>query len=194
MMTPTSGVVACDLERVAQLEQRAGPEGVAHLGTADRDLGDPVGGLVRHVGETVGSRRLPLGTRPDHGVAGHSCSVTRRLATLGAITPTVRVPTVSASDPTAAGRRAARGTGHGRGGARGVGRGRGDPPAQPGDAAGRARRGCSRSCVRPISSTATAGTFSRPVSPSRATSRRSSSRREPVAHRRGSSSRAPAWR
>ena len=40
------GVVAGELERVAQLEQRPRPERVAHLGPADRDLGDPVGGLV----------------------------------------------------------------------------------------------------------------------------------------------------
>ena len=39
-------VVARELERVAELEQRAGPERVAHLGPADRDLGDAVGGLV----------------------------------------------------------------------------------------------------------------------------------------------------
>ena len=39
-------VVAGELERVAELEQRAGPERVAHLGPADRDLGDAVGGVV----------------------------------------------------------------------------------------------------------------------------------------------------
>ena len=33
-------VVARALERVLELEERPGPEGVAHLGPADRDLGD----------------------------------------------------------------------------------------------------------------------------------------------------------
>ncbi len=56
------GIVARDLERVAELEQGAGPEGVAHLGPADRDLGDPVCGLVGDVGEAVGG--LPASTRP----------------------------------------------------------------------------------------------------------------------------------
>jgi hypothetical protein len=64
-------VVACDFERIAQLEERAGPERVAHLRPADRDLGDPVRGLVRHVGPAVRGGRLPLGARMDHDLGGH---------------------------------------------------------------------------------------------------------------------------
>ena len=47
------GVVARLLEGVRQLEQRLRPEGVAHLGPVDRDLGDALGvagsGLVPYV-------------------------------------------------------------------------------------------------------------------------------------------------
>ena len=56
------GVVAGDVERVGQLEQGLGPEGVAHLGPADRDLGDAVGGLVADVVVVAGA--LPV----DRGV------------------------------------------------------------------------------------------------------------------------------
>ena len=45
-MTPIDGVVAGVVERVAELEQGLGPERVAHLGPADRDLGDALGRLV----------------------------------------------------------------------------------------------------------------------------------------------------
>ena len=44
-----AGVVAGPVERVLQLEQRLRPEGVAHLGPVDRDLGDPLGGVVEDV-------------------------------------------------------------------------------------------------------------------------------------------------
>src|SRR5439155_6991546 len=51
-------VIARPVERIGQLEQRLGPEGVAHLGAADGDLGDALGGLVRDV--AVVARGDPL--------------------------------------------------------------------------------------------------------------------------------------
>ena len=55
------GIVARQLERVRQLEQRLRPEGVADLRPVDRDLRDPLGvagpGLVPYV--VVGSARGP---------------------------------------------------------------------------------------------------------------------------------------
>src|SRR5256885_4007789 len=44
-----AGIVARGLECPAHLEHGRGPEGVAHLRTVDRDLGDPVPGLVDDV-------------------------------------------------------------------------------------------------------------------------------------------------
>ncbi len=67
------GVVAGELERVAELEERVGPERVAHLGPADRDLGDAVGGLVADVA-VAGVDRLPLGARADPARIWCSCS------------------------------------------------------------------------------------------------------------------------
>ena len=95
-------VVAGELERVAELEQRAGPERVAHLGPADRDLGDPVGGVVGDVGEAVGGLRLPL--RPgrisvsDLGSGATAASSSQWLVatTVGVFTPTVRLTTACA--------------------------------------------------------------------------------------------------
>ncbi len=52
-------VLARGGERVRQLDQRLRPEGVAHLGPVDGDLGDAVRGLVADVG--VGARRTPVG-------------------------------------------------------------------------------------------------------------------------------------
>ena len=47
-----------------QLEEGLGPEGVAHLGPADRDLGDPLRGLVADVA-VAGVDDLPVGAGPD---------------------------------------------------------------------------------------------------------------------------------
>ena len=71
-------VVAGELERVAELEERAGPERVAHLGPADRDLGDAVGGVVADVGEAVGGLGLPLRAGSDVRVGRH-CDLLRRV-------------------------------------------------------------------------------------------------------------------
>src|SRR4029450_12385910 len=45
-----AGVGAGPLERVGQLVQGLGPERVAHLGPADGQLGDALGGLVADIG------------------------------------------------------------------------------------------------------------------------------------------------
>ena len=56
---PDRRVVASQLERACQLEQRRRPEGVAHLGPVDGELGDAAGSLVANV--------LPLAGRdPFH--------------------------------------------------------------------------------------------------------------------------------
>ena len=62
MITPIVAVVAGALEGVHQLEERLGAERVAHLGTADGDLGDPLRGLVAHVA-VAGLDGLPVGAR-----------------------------------------------------------------------------------------------------------------------------------
>ena len=57
-------VVAGPLEGVLELEEGLGPEGVAHLGPADGDLGDAVGRLVADVA-VAGVDHRPLGAGPD---------------------------------------------------------------------------------------------------------------------------------
>ena len=54
MITPTDGIVAGGGERVGQLDEGLRAEGVAHLGTADRDLGDALGRLVTDVAVVAG--------------------------------------------------------------------------------------------------------------------------------------------
>src|SRR6266498_77572 len=82
------GVVAGGLERAGELEQRPWPEGVAHLRTADRDLGDSLGGLVADV--AVVTVPLPLHVRaplevdrvpPRLGMLRLSADVPGRLST-----------------------------------------------------------------------------------------------------------------
>ena len=63
------GIVARLVEGVAQLEQRLRPEGVADLGPADRDLGDPLCDLEPDVAYSptcchFGSGRLSRARRP----------------------------------------------------------------------------------------------------------------------------------
>ena len=55
------GIVADGPEGPGQLDDRLGPEGVAHLGPADRQLGDPLGRLVGDV--------LVVTARPPGGQA-----------------------------------------------------------------------------------------------------------------------------
>src|SRR6266511_4064654 len=71
------GVVAGALEGVLELEERAGPEGVADLGPTDRDLGDSLGELVADVAVLGVGARLPVERRSDAPVHGrlHSGSV-----------------------------------------------------------------------------------------------------------------------
>ena len=57
-------VVARPLEGVLELEEGLGPEGVAHLRPADRDLGDPLGRLVADVA-VAGVDHLPVGAGRD---------------------------------------------------------------------------------------------------------------------------------
>ena len=83
-------VVAGALERVLELEEGLGPEGVAHLGPADGDLGDPLGGLVADVA-VAGVDDLPVGARAV-------MTVSMGVSTLGAITPT-NVVTVAVDTP-----------------------------------------------------------------------------------------------
>src|SRR6185295_8612996 len=57
------GVLARPLERVRDLDERLGTEGVPHLRPVDRDLRDPVRGLVADVLVVAG--RLPVGRGAD---------------------------------------------------------------------------------------------------------------------------------
>src|SRR5699024_3709690 len=63
------GVVPGDVERRLEFEERLGAEGVVPLGTVDRDLGNPLRGLVDDVG--ILSRPLPI----DHAAHGYCCSL-----------------------------------------------------------------------------------------------------------------------
>ena len=61
------GVLPGQLERPRQLDDRVGPEGVAHLGPVDRDLGDPHVVAVEHRGRLVADV-VPLAAGlPHHG-------------------------------------------------------------------------------------------------------------------------------
>ena len=68
-------VVAGPFERVGELEQGAGPEGVADLGARDRDLGDVATvegrGLVADVA-VFGVAGLPVGPAANGGGHGRS--------------------------------------------------------------------------------------------------------------------------
>ena len=81
MITPDVGIVPGQVEGVGQLEEGLGPEGVAPLGTADRQLGDALPHLVANVRkrpQLLPFRRLEgaeiveriMGTAGDHGVHG----------------------------------------------------------------------------------------------------------------------------
>jgi hypothetical protein len=59
---PDGGVVSCPVERVGQLEEGLGTEGVASLGPADGDPGDALGHVVGDVGVLI-AERLPLRER-----------------------------------------------------------------------------------------------------------------------------------
>ncbi len=68
------GVLAGQLERGGDLDQRLRPEGVEDLGPVDRDLGDPVGLLVADVLVLAGA--LPLDRRVQTPPrVGHPCDV-----------------------------------------------------------------------------------------------------------------------
>ena len=56
MITPTVSSSRAPVEGVGQLEERLGPEGVAHLGPVDGDLGDPLGRLVADVAVVARAR------------------------------------------------------------------------------------------------------------------------------------------
>ena len=64
------GIAPGALERVLELEEGAGPEGVPHLGATDRELGDALGDLVADVAVLGVGGGLPRQRRLDAPVHG----------------------------------------------------------------------------------------------------------------------------
>ena len=65
MITPTSGSSRATSKALAELDQRPGPKGVAHLGPTDRDLGHALGRFVPNVLVVPGASSKP-GSRVAH--------------------------------------------------------------------------------------------------------------------------------